>query len=301
MKDVAAVGEAYFTPAFLSPRKAVWWKNAGFLPRNGPGGPSEAVKEALERLAKEIAAAPPQDGTFLAITAKTLSRTSLFAKTLAGVAEFVEFKTLKPWEAEREAVGRALDFAGGLGLSFAQGAVEAFVAKTGADSRTIVSELEKLRCYLGDGRNTVETSDVSAIVSEAPGSDSGTFEISDALGYRDAARLAAALRKLEGSGAFSLLATNAAERLYRSLVCMKDAASRGRLGDATVGLAPFVAKKNAGFLDRWTLQELRVARARIVALRERAVTVSGDTTDALVVAELFRVCRRRAVKGGAAR
>ena len=57
---------------------------------------------------------------------------------------------------------------------------------------------------------------------------------------------------------------------------------------------PYVARKNQGFLRNWSLNELRAARFRFLELRERAV--SSQSADALVVAHLAQVCRRRAAR-----
>ena len=57
---------------------------------------------------------------------------------------------------------------------------------------------------------------------------------------------------------------------------------------------PYAVRKNQGFLRNWTLNELRVARFRFLELRERAV--SSQSADALVVARLAQVCRRRSAR-----
>jgi hypothetical protein len=83
-----------------------------------------------------------------------------------------------------------------------------------------------------------------------------------------------------------------AEKFIRSLLELKDASATNRLDDATSGMAPFAVKKNMGFVSKWSLMELRSARARLVALRERVVSSSGSA-DVLVMTELVRICRAR--------
>ena len=73
------------------------------------------------------------------------------------------------------------------------------------------------------------------------------------------------------------------EKLFRQLIDVKE----GRAKD----MNPYAAKKNAGFAAKWELRELKNARARFLALREKVV--SGTTAgDVLVVTELLRVMRR---------
>ena len=56
-------------------------------------------------------------------------------------------------------------------------------------------------------------------------------------------------------------------------------------------MAPFVVRKNMGFLGNWTLRELRMARHRFLALRERVVSGSSSGGE-LVAVEMARACWR---------
>jgi len=293
LRDVAAADESFSTPPFLDPVKVTWWKNVKFLPQSGKGGPSEAVKEALEKFARKIAANPLPDTQKFVVTGPKLLGTSVFAKTLKGVAEMVVFASGKPWEKAKEAVVRVIDAASDMGLSFKPGAADAFVARVGTDTRSLMSELAKMRDYLG-GRGAISEADVTEVSSQGAGVEPEVWSITDALGERNLPKILAAIRPFERESGFAVLVTTLAERFLRTLVALKDAAERGRADEATEGMAPFAARKNMGFLRVWTLRELRVARARFMTLRERAVSSSGGGVDALVVAELARVCRRPA-------
>ena len=101
LKDLRAVDESFMTPPFFDPKKVTWWKNVNFLPHQGKGAPSEEVREALEKFAAKVAASVlPENQQFL-ITGPKLKMDSIFAKTLKGAAEVIEYKTGKPWSSRR--------------------------------------------------------------------------------------------------------------------------------------------------------------------------------------------------------
>ena len=205
------------------------------------------------------------------------------------------FSAGKPWEKGREAAGRAAEFAAAEGISFAPGAADVFVARVGSDTRSIMSEVAKMRDYLGGAGKAATAADVAEITSQGVGVEPEVWSITDALGERNPARLAEALGRFERENSFAVLVTTVVEKFFRTLLELKDAAASGRRDEATHGLSPFAVKKNTAFLSNWTLLELRVARARFMALRERVVSSAGSA-DILVMTELMRTVRRP--KGG---
>lgn len=120
------------------------------------------------------------------------------------------------------------------------------------------------------------------------------WAVTDAIGERNIAKVLDAVRFFERENGFAVFMTTVIEKFFRMLVELKDAEAKGRLADATSGMNPFAAKKNAAFLRNWTLNELRVARYRFLELRERAV--SSSSADTLVVTRLVQACRRRAAR-----
>ena len=146
LADLVKADESFSTPPFLDPRKVTWWKNVHFLPG---GKASEEVKSALEKFASKMASARLHENQHFILSGPQLLKTSVFAKSLAGAAEVVIFAAEKPWEAVRSAAVRAIDAAGEMGLKFRPGAAERFVSVVGTDSRSIQSELGKLRDYSG--------------------------------------------------------------------------------------------------------------------------------------------------------
>ena len=210
-------------------------------------------------------------------------KTSDFAKSLASSVEMIVFSSGNPREAEREAVVRAADYASGMGLVFAPGVAERFVAVVGRDARSQLSELGKMRDYLGPGKSQITAADVAAISSPGAGVESAVWDVTDAIGARDIGAALAAIRRFELENGFTVMMSSVIERFFRQLLDV----AHGR----TDGMAPFAVRKSQGFLRKWPLQELRVARWRFLALREKVV--SGTTSgDVLVVSELVRVMRR---------
>ena len=294
LRDLREADASLMTPPFLEPRKVTWWKNVGFLPQSGKGGPSQAVKEALEKFAKKLASVSLPEGQSFVLSGPRMLSTSVFAKTLKGAAEVVVFSSGKPWEQARDAVARVADAAEEMGLSFARGAAEVFVARVGTDTRSLMGELAKMRDYIGPERRPVTAADIAAVTSQGVGTEGEVWSVTDAVGERNIAKVLDAVRSFERENGFAVFMTTILEKFFRQLVELKDAEEKGRFADATRGMNPFAAKKNAQFLRNWTLNELRVARYRFLELRERAV--SSQSADTLVVTRLVQVCRRRAAR-----
>lgn len=291
LRDLRAADASFSTPPFLDPRKVTWWKNVHFLPGSSRRQASEEVKVALEKFARRLAASRLPDNQDFIITAPHLLKTSVFAKTVSSAAEVVSFSAGKPWEEAKAAAARAVEFAGEAGLGFAPGAAELFVSRVGTDTRSIMSEIGKMRDYLGDGAAVITAADIGEITSQGVGVEPEVWAVTDALGERNAAKALEAARRFENENGFAVFVSGVVERFFRQLVDLKSAAESGRLDEAVRGMSPFAARKMSAFLRNWTLNELRVARWRFLTLREKAVS-SSASADVVLTAELVRVCRR---------
>ena len=271
------------TPPFLDPVKLTWWRGVTFLPGGGVGGRlSEDVKAALDKFSENLVSSPLPSNQVLVITATKLLMASIFAKRLKTIAHVVEF-------------------GGGKGKDRAQDALlrQAFLAKVGSDTRTIVSELQKMRAYLGTERNEVTTEDVAAVTSVG-GDEPELWAIHDAVSQRSPSALLKALAPYEKDGAGILIAT-VMEKYFREWGRWSDKmppAAREALDAA--GFGPTTAKNSWAVKNAvrraipFTLTELRVARYRMLAAREKLV--SSDAGDALVVSELLRTISKPRTK-----
>lgn len=283
LKDIREADASFSTPPFLDPKKVTWWKNVHFLPGGGKKGASEEVKEALEKFAKKLSESPLQENQHFILSGPHLLKTSVFAKTLATAAEMVVFAAEKPWEAAKNAAVRVIDLAKEMGLSFAPGVAEKFVSVVGTDTRSLMSELGKMRDYLGNEKPTIDAAAVAEITSQGFGVEPVVWDVTDAIGKRDLNAALEAMRKFELENGFAVFMTGIIEKFFRQLIDVKNG--------KTEGMNPYALRKNEGFLRNWSLAELRVARARFLMLREKVV--SGTTSgDVLVVSTLVRVMRR---------
>ena len=283
MKDLREAEASFDTPPFLDPKKVTWWKNVHFLPGGGKKDSSEEVKEALEKFAKKLAGSPLPENQHFILSGPKLLRTSIFAKTLAPAAEMAVFAAEKPWEAAKNATVRIIDLAAEAGLKFAPGAAEKFVSVVGTDSRSLMSELGKMRDYLGPGATAITAADVSEITSQGYGVEPVVWDVTDAIGRRDLNAALEAMRKFELENGFAVFMTGIIEKFFRQLIDVKNG--------KTEGMNPYALRKNEGFLRNWSPAELRAARARFLMLREKVV--SGTTSgDVLVTSTLVRVMRR---------
>lgn len=283
LKDIREADASFSTPPFLDPKKVTWWKNVHFLPGGGKKGASEEVKEALEKFAKKLSESPLQENQHFILSGPHLLKTSVFAKTLAPAAEMVVFAAEKPWEAAKNAAVRVIDLAKEMGLSFAPGVAEKFVSVVGTDTRSLMSELGKMRDYLGNEKPTIDAAAVAEITSQGFGVEPVVWDVTDAIGKRDLNAALEAMRKFELENGFAVFMTGIIEKFFRQLIDVKNG--------KTEGMNPYALRKNEGFLRNWSLAELRAARARFLMLREKVV--SGTTSgDVLVVSTLVRVMRR---------
>lgn len=309
------------TPPFLDPVKLTWWRGVTFLPGGGRGegkGVSEQVKTALVHFVEDLSATPLPPNQTLVVTAPKLLKTSIFAKTLMKCgAQLVEFAAGGRGRDRLEsALARLGDLANAEGLKFDSGADAAFISKVGADTRRIVSELAKMRTYLGDERNNVTTADVAEISS--PGGDEPElWEITDAIAQRSPAKLLATLSRFDnGKSGFDIMLATVTEKFFRELYIYREALDNGwiapyggwaknippevvkELDDAGVGpnvsRGDWAVKRGVRSAKAFDLGELRLARFRILQVREKLVS-SGGSTQSLVAQELLRTIIRRRI------
>ena len=269
------------TPPFLDPVKLTWWKDVSFLPGGGRGGKiTDEVKESLEHFADSLTSTPLPENQMLVITATKLLKTSVFAKRMKEIAEIKDCSIPdRSKERTAAALARLPEMARRENLEFAQGADRAFIAKAGSNMRTIASELAKMRTYLGEENHKVTSDDVAAITS-AGGDEIEIWELTDALASRNPARIISTLRNFQGDSGWAIMLSTVIERWFRDLITAK----AGGGGD------DFKSRKNAAAASGFTLTELRVARYRMLALREKLV--SSQPADEYVEMEIIRTVKR---------
>jgi len=311
MASLRACVASVQTPPFLDPVKLTWWRGVSFLP-GGVRAPAAEVKKAVEAFAADLAAHPLPSNQVLIVTAPKLLKASIFAKTFQTFAQVVEFASGgKSRDRVESALARLPDLAAAESLTFAPGADQAFVNKVGTDTRVIVSELAKLRTYLGPERSEVTAADVAEVCSVG-GDEPELWDITDAIAQRNPARLLAAISRFDGESGSGVFISTIVEKFFRDAVVYRDAVDNGWLTpyggwaksippevvedlDAT-GLGPnasknpWAVKNGARNVKLFTLNELRVARFRMLQVREQLVSSAAD--DGIVAQTILRIIAR---------
>ncbi len=313
VRAVEACVESVRTPGFLGSSKVTWLRHARFLTGGGRVSESVAAKGAVERLTGWLKEGL-LDGQALIITAEKVLRSSLFFKTCQQQGEVVDFGGgLKSWELERQAQERLERLLEAAGLSMDDEARQEFLTRVGFDTRLQVQELEKLGLYLGAVKHATAEAvrEITSIGREAE-----AWDVLDAVGNRDAVALVGTLRRLGGQRGVGIKLAAMLEKNIRELLVLREAYDRkwvyGGKGGAcgwSNSLPPEAAAVlavlpvNPKTLQAWamrrrlphalnyTLQELRVARFRILELREKLVS-TGLPELLLVETALLRIIGR---------
>ena len=159
----------------------------------------------------------PSKSTVLLLASSKLDRRTNFAKTLEGLKQVWRFRKL-----ERNELAKALTaHAKKHGKKLAPAAAEEMVVRAGEDLRLLLTELEKLVAYVGDG-DTIGEADVAAATAGAGMSD--VFAYADSLGRGDLARSLERLQVMldAGTSAFELIGGLAWH--FRTLIRVKGGA-----------------------------------------------------------------------------
>jgi len=293
-KAVDTCIESVRTPGFFGTSKVTWLRDAVFLTGGGRVSESVAAKGAVEKLTGVLKDGLAE-GQTLVVTAAKLLRTSVFFKVCQKQGEVEDFGGgFKSWELEKLADQRLDTLLGKVGLSMEDAARKAFLNRVGFDTRTLVQEVEKLKLYLG-GQTQVSVRDVREITSI--GREAEAWDLLDAFGERNAFALLETLKRLSGQKGVGVMLAAMLEKAVRDLLVLREAYDRkwiygGRgascgwsntlppdvvalLGALPVNpktMNPWALRKKLPHALNYTLQELRIARFRVLELREKLVS-----------------------------
>ncbi len=187
---VAAIDQcvaAFRTVGLFGGKKVVWLRNASFF-KNAVIMKNADVKRLLGELASDLKAGLADD-QFLIMSAPGIDKRSAFFKALKETAELDEFDIPeRDYEARPVALKRAVDLFRREGYSIDSAAADAFVDKTGFETRQIMNEVEKMVLYKGDEK-AITFEDVQAITSAS--GEAIAWDFTDAVAER---RLSDAIR-----------------------------------------------------------------------------------------------------------
>jgi len=179
---------AFRTVGLFGGKKVVWFRDVSFL-KNAVIMKNEQVKRLLGELASDIKAGLASD-QFLILSAPGIDKRSAFYKAINEVGEVAEHGiSERDYEARPAALKRAVSLFKEEGFSIDPAAADAFVEKTGFETRQIMNEVEKMVLYKGDDK-TVSLDDVQAITSAS--AEAIAWDFTDAVAERklgDAIRL----------------------------------------------------------------------------------------------------------------
>ena len=223
-----------------------------------------------------------------------INRGSAFFKAFTGENAFVaDFGSgLKARQKTAAADEIVAEFCGRIGLKMASDVRQLFISRAGTDSRQLVSELEKLKCYCGDAPEAT-ADDVRAIVS--PGAVSEIWDLLDAFATRNAKALVAQVRTQLAQGENAIRMVNSLLSTACDLLAIREgyerhwaSPSRGGLdwsaipADVADGLghaeksvlsaSGFPFNKKIDQSSYWTVRDLRNARHYLLELRELLVS-----------------------------
>jgi DNA polymerase III subunit delta len=228
LKVLGRLYEALNTVGFFGAQKLVWFKSTNLLAGDETAVRAEAVNDALAELGDTLKRGVP-DGVRLLISAIGLDKRRTVYKVLEKVAEVQLFDAP---EASRQAgeeeisefVQKTLR-AEGKKLSGA--GYKAFREVVAPDLREMANELEKLCLYVGK-RAEITEADVRAICSASR--QAVIWELTDALGARQAVRAVAALENLLGAGEQPIGVLMMLVGQFRLMLLMKDLMARKVIG-----------------------------------------------------------------------
>ena len=293
-RAVDACIESVQTPGFFGAVKVTWLRNASFLTGGGRVSESAAAKEAVEKLTEWLKGGL-LEGQILVITAAKILRSSVFFKVCQKQGEVEDFGGgFKSWELEKLADQRLDAMLAKAELSMGDQARKEFLSRVGFDTRMLTQEVEKLRLYMGGG-GLVSAEDVREITSI--GREAEAWDLLDAFGERNAFALLDTLNRLSGQKGIGVMLAAMLEKSVRELLVLREAHDRkwiygGKGGSCgwAAALPPEAAallnvlpvnpktlnawamKKKLPHALNYSLQELRVARFRILELREKLVS-----------------------------
>jgi DNA polymerase-3 subunit delta len=195
---------AFRTIGLFGGKKVVWFRDAGFL-TNKVIIKNEQVKRLLGELASDIKGGLADD-QFLIVSAPGIDKRSAFFKAIKEVGDVAVYDIPdRDYEARPVALKRTVSLFKREGFSIASEAADAFIEKTGFETRQIMNEVEKMVLYKGSNTrseatagcngaqrngNTVTLADVQIITSAS--GEAILWDFTDAVAERklgDAIRL----------------------------------------------------------------------------------------------------------------
>jgi DNA polymerase-3 subunit delta len=289
-------------------KKVVWFRGAGFL-TNKVIMKNEKVKRLLGELASDIKAGLADD-QFLIMSAPGIDKRSAFFKAVKETGEITEYDIPeRDYEARPVALKRAASLFKREGLSIASDAADAFIEKTGFETRQIINEVEKMVLYKGSDKN-VTPEDVQIITSAS--GEAISWDFTDAVAERklgDAIRL---FRQLIFQKENPVRLIIAIEGLFQNLLRFREYMDAGwlrmngnriqwssdsEIDDYFDGMADdprkmhwFRASKFANHAAPYTVRSLAARKQLVVDTHERMLSGGSIPHELMLETMLAKLC-----------
>ena len=256
------------TRPFLSPKKGIVIHELDLLPEEG----LEAVRRYLEK---------PSGWVSIYLTARELAPQNKLAKLVEKNGRVLRFKEEKPWERERRLVEWLIEEANRESVSLSQQAATALVQ--GVDPQMLLQELNKLACFVGEGREV--TLESIALLS-TPVHHETLWQLGDALLAFESARALTIGSTLleEGMAIFPLLAGLRSQ--LSTGVEILHAAVKGEVTQKFPYLKGRLLEKKMQLLKKWGQERLQRG---VLLIFETEVKAKNSSTDPAILLELLIV------------
>jgi len=308
---VAAIDQcvaAFRTVGLFGGKKVVWFRGASFF-KNAVIMKNERVKRLLGELASDIKAGLADD-QFLIISAPGVDKRSAFFKAINAAGEVEEYAIPeRDYEARPLALKRAVSLFKREGFSIDPAAADAFVEKTGFETRQIMNEVEKMVLYKGDDKG-ITLADVQIITSAS--AEAIAWDFTDAVAERklgDAIRL---FRQLTFQKESPVRLIIALESLFQNLLRFKEYSEAGwlrmngnrvqwsnepelddyffELDDDPRKMHWFRAGKFANQAGSYSVKRLAASKRLVVDTHERMLSGGSIPHDLMLETLLAKLC-----------
>ena len=152
--------ESIQTISMFGGRRLVWFKDVNFLGDSKTGG-SEGTAAAVARL-QEVLATVSAAEVLILITASPVDRRKSFYKWCEKTADFTFVGAANAEDAAEALAMTALAEAKALGVTLERDALSLLLARSGANTRFLVSEVNKLAAHADSGK-TITEADVESL------------------------------------------------------------------------------------------------------------------------------------------
>jgi len=233
---IARFRDSVQTVSMFGGRRLVWFKDVNFLADSRTGN-SETVKSAVEHFQSILSTVNPAEVAVL-ITASPVDRRKSFYKWCEKTADFAFVGAATPEDAMESLAMTALAEARTLGVSIEPDALQLLLARSGANTRFLVSEVNKLAAHANPSAATAKSPGGAFVITEAdvetltPNLAEGDFfEATETFFRGDLRATLAALDRHFFAGESARPVLSSLQKRNRLLIQIRALATGGRLPD----------------------------------------------------------------------